>query len=102
MSASVVSKWPAGVERFVHEIVISAAMELVRPRLHGHVEQTTTRLTEFSSEVAGLDSDLLNGFDTLLRLRNLTVANRSCGILSIDPQRRSVTFHPIDPHRLIR
>src|SRR5262249_15344156 len=102
MSASVISKRTAGVKCFVHEIVVNAAVELVRPRLHGHVEQTTARLAEFRSEVAGLDRDLLNGFDALLCLCDLTVADRSSSVLTVDPQRRTVPFHSIYTNRLIR
>src|SRR5262249_51186314 len=102
MSASIIGKGLTRVKSFVDKIVVNAAMELVRPRPHRHVKQTTPRLTEFSREVAGLNRNLLNGLYALLRLRNLTVLDRSGGILAIDPQRGGVALHPVDAHRLIR
>ena len=70
MPVPIVGKRPARVKRFVDEIVVNAPMELVGPRPHGHVEQTTARLAVFSREVAGLDRDLLDGFHALLCLRD--------------------------------
>src|SRR5215510_8327125 len=102
MPASVISEWPTGIERFVDEIIVNTAIERVRSRLHRHIEQTTARLTEFSREVAGLNCDFLNGFDTLLCLDDLTVADRSCGILAVDAHRRGVALHSVHAHRLIR
>ena len=54
MSAAIVGEWPTGVERFIDEIVVSAAMKLIRPRLHGDVKQAASRLAEFGCVVAGL------------------------------------------------
>src|SRR5262245_38768856 len=42
MSVSVVDKWPTGVQGLVDKIVVNASMELIGPRPHRHVEQTTT------------------------------------------------------------
>src|SRR5215831_16785783 len=102
MSVSIISKRPAGVQRFVDEIIVNTAMERVGSRLHRHVEQTTARLTEFSREVAGLDCDFLNSFDALLCLRDLTVADRGGSILPIDAQPGGVALHSVHAHRLIR
>src|SRR5262245_23882951 len=101
MSISIINKWPAGIQRFIDEIIVNAAMELVRSRPHRHVEQTTASLTEFSCEVAGLDGDFLNGFDALLCLSDLTIADGCRGILAIHTQRRSVALHSVHAHRLV-
>src|SRR5262245_5805951 len=101
-TTTVVGKRPAGIERFVDEIVVNAAMKLIGARSHRDVEQTTARLSIFSREVAGLNRDLLNGFDALLCLSDRTVADGSSSVLAIDAQCRGIACHPVYTNRLIR
>ena len=102
MAVSVVGKGPAGVERFVNEVVVGAAVKLIRSRFHRDVKQAAARLTEFRRVVAGLDGDLLCRLHAGLRLGDTAEANRGCGILTLDAKRGRVALQSIDADSLIR
>ena len=98
VSATVVCERVTGVQNFVNEIIVDGTMELIGSGLHGDVEKATTDLAVLSSEVTGLNGDLLNRVDAGLLLcwnaRNTGAAR----VLSFDPVglrviRRSVHFH---------
>src|SRR5439155_22152798 len=63
MSIPVVGEGSAGVETFIDQVVVAAAVKLVRARLHGEVKQTPASLPEFRSIVAGLNRNLLDRLD---------------------------------------
>src|SRR6185437_5937758 len=81
---SVVREWDAGVQRFIHKVVVARAVELIRPGAHGDVEEAATGLPEFRGEVAGLNGEFLNCFHAGLR-RGLHAGT--------DAVRRVLTFY---------
>ena len=58
----------SGVQSFVREVIVGAAVKPVRSRPHRVVQETTTHLPVFRCEVTGEDGNLLNGIHTWLCL----------------------------------
>jgi len=63
MSIPVVGEGRAGVEVFVDEVVVAAAVKLVGAGLHGEVEESAAGLPKLRRVVAGLKCDLLDRLD---------------------------------------
>src|SRR5262249_53536883 len=69
MAVAGISKRHTCVEVFIHEIVVAAAVKLVGTGLHREIKETGSCLSEFRSIIAGLNRELLDGFDAGLVLR---------------------------------
>ena len=50
-----IGKGKTGIESFVHQVVVAAAVELIAAGLHREIEVTAADLSVFRREVAGLD-----------------------------------------------
>src|SRR5262249_53201972 len=74
----------ARIQKFIHEILVGGAVEPIRPGLHRYIEESAADLSVFSSEIAGLDRDLLDRVDTGLSLRRHAGSTRICGFLALD------------------
>src|SRR6185369_2867599 len=55
-----VSERQAGVESFVHEVVVGASMDLIGAGFHGVVEVSACGLPELRRKIAGLDGYFLD------------------------------------------
>src|SRR5215472_5768494 len=69
MAVSIVGKRLAGIDCFIHKVFVAVAVELVRARFHGEIENATAGLSVFRGIVAGLNRDFLHCVYAGLSLR---------------------------------
>ena len=78
MTIAIISERPAGIERFVYEVIVRAAVELIGAGSHGDIDVAAAHLPVLRGVIAGLNSDLLNRIHAGLGLRrNAGRAGRS-------------------------
>ena len=92
----------AGIQSFVHEIVVAASVELVAAGFHGVVEVTAARLTIFRGEVAGLNRDLLDGVHARLVDLVLPLVEAVGGVLPLEVDGLRTGRHAVNTHDVIR
>ena len=86
----------AGVEDFVDEIVVGAAVIRVGPGPHRDVEQATAHLSVFGREVTGLNRGLLDRIDARLGLLRDARGTGVGSVLTFDAEGLRVGGRPVD------
>ena len=92
----------AGVQSFVHEVVVGAAVVLIGARFHGVVDGAAANLAILRGKITGLDTYLLDGIHAATQtVRLYRFPDISGCFLAFDPDGFAIARQPVHYQRVV-